>query len=198
MGAYSPAPIVTDAVETLVMQNIIMPTVRGMAEEGARYTGFLYAGLMIDSNGDARVLEFNCRFGDPETQPIMMRLQSDLVEHCLAACDGRLSGQTASWDHRYGVGVVLAASGYPGSYARGELIRNIPAEQKSSKVFHAGTLADPQGNVISNGGRVLCVVCLGDNVEAAQQKTYDLIAEIDWETAYYRTDIGSKAFSSGK
>ena len=198
MGAYSPAPIVTDAVESYVMQNIIMPTVRGMAEEGARYTGFLYAGLMIDSNGDARVLEYNCRFGDPETQPIMMRLQSDLVEHCLAACDGRLSGQTASWDHRYGVGVVLAASGYPGSYARGELIRNIPVEQKSSKVFHAGTLTDPQGNVVSNGGRVLCVVCLGDNVEAAQQKTYDLIAEIDWETAYYRTDIGSKALSSGK
>jgi phosphoribosylamine--glycine ligase len=198
MGAYSPAPIVTEVVESYVMQNIIMPTVRGMAEEGAKYTGFLYAGLMIDSSGEARVLEYNCRFGDPETQPIMMRLQSDLVELCLAACDGRLSGQTASWDHRYGVGVVLAASGYPGSYAKGELIRNIPAEQKSSKVFHAGTLTDPQGNVVSNGGRVLCVVCLGDNVEAAQQKTYDLIAEIDWATAYYRTDIGAKAIGWGK
>ena len=174
-----------------------MPTVRGMAAEGAKYTGFLYAGLMIDSNGEARVLEYNCRFGDPETQPIMMRLQSDLVELCLAACDGQLSSQTASWDHRYGLGVVLAARGYPGSYAKGEVISNIPMEQESSKVFHAGTLTDPQGNVVSNGGRVLCIVCLGDTVRAAQQKTYDLIADIDWATAYYRTDIGFKALETG-
>ena len=198
MGAYSPAPVVTAEVESYVLEKIIMPTVRGMAEEGAKYTGFLYAGLMIDSNGGARVLEYNCRFGDPETQPIMMRLQSDLVELCLAACDGQLSSQTASWDHRYGLGVVLAASGYPGSYAKGELIGNIPLEQESSKVFHAGTLIDPQGNIVSNGGRVLCVVCLGDTVQAAQQKTYDLIADIDWASAYYRTDIGFKALDNGQ
>jgi len=198
MGAYSPAPVVTAEVESYVLQHIIMPTVRGMAEEGAKYTGFLYAGLMIDSNGKARVLEYNCRFGDPETQPIMMRLQSDLVEHCLAACDGQLSSQTASWDHRYSLGVVLAASGYPGSYAKGELISNLPLEQESSKVFHAGTLIDPQGNIVSNGGRVLCVVCLGDTVQAAQQKTYELIADIDWASAYYRTDIGFKALDTGQ
>ncbi len=198
MGAYSPAPVVTAEVESYVLQHIIMPTVRGMAEEGAKYTGFLYAGLMIDSNGKARVLEYNCRFGDPETQPIMMRLQSDLVEHCLAACDGQLSRQTASWDHRYSLGVVLAASGYPGSYAKGELISNLPLEQESSKVFHAGTLIDPQGNIVSNGGRVLCVVCLGDTVQAAQQKTYELIADIDWASAYYRTDIGFKALDTGQ
>ena len=197
MGAYSPAPVVTAEVESYVLEKIIMPTVRGMAEEGAKYTGFLYAGLMIDSNGEARVLEYNCRFGDPETQPIMMRLQSDLIELCLAACDGHLSSQTASWDRRYALGVVLAASGYPGSYAKGELIRNLPLEQESSKVFHAGTLIDPQGNIVSNGGRVLCVVCLGDTVQAAQQKTYELIADIDWASAYYRTDIGFKALDTG-
>jgi phosphoribosylamine--glycine ligase len=198
MGAYSPAPIVTDEVENYVLQNIIMPTVRGMAQEGARYTGFLYAGLMIDRFGKAKVLEYNCRFGDPETQPIMMRLQSDLVDLCLAACDGQLSGKTAKWDQRYALGVVLAASGYPGSYAKGELIRNIPAEQESSKVFHAGTACDTQGKVVSNGGRVLCAVSLGDSVQQAQQKAYSLIADIDWTNAYYRTDIGFKAFDTKK
>lgn len=198
MGAYSPAPIVTDEVEAYVLQNIIMPTVRGMAQEGARYTGFLYAGLMIDQFGKAKVLEYNCRFGDPETQPIMMRLQSDLVDLCLAACDGQLSGKTAKWDQRYALGVVLAASGYPGSYTKGELIRNIPAEQESSKVFHAGTACDMQGKVVSNGGRVLCAVSLGDSVQQAQQKAYNLIADIDWTNAYYRTDIGFKAFNTKK
>ena len=198
MGAYSPAPIVTDEVEAYVLQNIIMPTVRGMAQEGARYTGFLYAGLMIDQFGKAKVLEYNCRFGDPETQPIMMRLQSDLVDLCLAACDGQLSGKTAKWDQRYALGVVLAASGYPGSYTKGELIRNIPAEQESSKVFHAGTACDRQGKVVSNGGRVLCAVSLGDSVQQAQQKAYNLIADIDWTNAYYRTDIGFKAFNTKK
>lgn len=198
MGAYSPAPLVTAEVETYVMQNIIMPTIRGMADEGASYTGFLYAGLMIDQHGKAKVVEYNCRFGDPEAQPIMMRLQSDLVELCLAACDGRLSSKTAKWDQRCSLGVVLAASGYPGSYAKGELIRNIPAEQKSSKVFHAGTISDPQGNVVSNGGRVLCAVCLGDDVQQAQQKVYQLIADIDWPNAYYRTDIGFKALNTNE
>jgi len=198
MGAYSPAPIVTNEVEAAVLQNIIMPTVQGMAEEGARYTGFLYAGLMIDQSGEAKVLEYNCRFGDPETQPIMMRLQSDLVDLCLAACEGQLSSKTAKWDHRYALGVVLAASGYPGSYAKGDLISNIPAEQESSKVFHAGTASNKEGKVVSNGGRVLCAVSLGDSIQLAQQKAYNLIADIDWPNAYYRTDIGFKAFNTKK
>jgi phosphoribosylamine--glycine ligase len=179
-----------------VMKNIIMPTVRGMNAEGARYTGFLYAGLMINEHGEAKILEYNCRFGDPETQPIMMRLQSDLVELCMAACDGQLSSQTANWDPRCSLGVVLAASGYPGSYTKGELIHNIPAEQESSKVFHAGTISDSQGNLITNGGRVLCAVSLGDNIRQAQQNAYALIADIDWPGAYYRTDIGYKALPS--
>jgi phosphoribosylamine--glycine ligase len=196
MGAYSPAPVVTAQVEDYVMKNIIMPTVRGMNAEGARYTGFLYAGLMINEHGEAKILEYNCRFGDPETQPIMMRLQSDLVELCMAACDGQLSSQTANWDPRCSLGVVLAASGYPGSYTKGELIHNIPAEQESSKVFHAGTISDSQGNLITNGGRVLCAVSLGDNIRQAQQNAYALIADIDWPGAYYRTDIGYKALPS--
>jgi phosphoribosylamine--glycine ligase len=196
MGAYSPAPVVTAQVEDYVMKNIIMPTVRGMKAEGARYTGFLYAGLMINEHGEAKILEYNCRFGDPETQPIMMRLQSDLVELCMAACDGQLSSQTANWDPRCSLGVVLAASGYPGSYTKGELIHNIPAEQESSKVFHAGTISDSQGNLITNGGRVLCAVSLGDNIRQAQQNAYALIADIDWPGAYYRTDIGYKALPS--
>ncbi len=196
MGAYSPAPVVTAEVEDYVLQNIIMPTVRGMKQEGASYTGFLYAGLMIDQQGKAKVLEYNCRFGDPETQPIMMRLQSDLVELCLAACDGQLSTQTTEWDPRSSLGVVLAASGYPGSYAKGELILNIPAEQESSKVFHAGTVSDSQGNLLTNGGRVLCAVSLGDNIRQAQQKAYELIEDIEWSGAYYRTDIGFKALKT--
>ena len=198
MGAYSPAPVVTADVENHVLQDIIIPTVRGMAEEGARYTGFLYAGLMIDRHGDAKVLEYNCRFGDPETQPIMMRLQSDLVELCLAACDGQLSKKTAKWDPRFSLGVVLAAKGYPGVYPKGEVIRDIPAEQESSKVFHAGTTYDTQENIVSNGGRVLCAVSLGDSVQQAQQKAYKLITCIDWENAYYRTDIGFKASDANK
>ncbi len=195
MGAYSPAPVVTAQVEDYVLKNIIMPTVRGMDEEGAKYTGFLYAGLMINQQGEAKVIEYNCRFGDPEAQPIMMRLQSDLVELCVAACDGKLSSKKAEWDTRCSLGVVLAAKGYPGSYAKGEVIRNIPAEQESSKLFHAGTLADQQGNIVSNGGRVLCAVSLGDNIQQAQRNAYELIDNIDWPGAYYRTDIGYKALS---
>lgn len=177
------------------MQAIIIPTVRGMAAEGARYTGFLYAGLMIDAQGAASVIEYNCRFGDPEAQPIMMRLQSDLVELCLLACEGRLAGKTAVWDPRYSLGVVLAASGYPETYARGELITNIPAEDSSSKIFHAGTRLDSEGNITSNGGRVLCAVSMGESVAQAQQKAYQVVAEINWPNAYFRTDIGFKAIS---
>ncbi len=153
---------------------------------------------MIDPQGKAKVVEYNCRFGDPEAQPIMMRLQSDLVELCLAACDGQLSTKAAKWDPRYALGVVLAASGYPGSYAKGKLIRNIPVEQECSKVFHAGTASDKQGKIVSNGGRVLCAVSLGDSVRQAQHKAYQLIADIDLADAYYRTDIGFKAFNTNK
>ena len=193
MGAYSPAPIVTADVEAYVLKNIIMPTVNGIAEEGASYTGFLYAGLMIDQQGKASVVEFNCRFGDPEAQPIMMRLQSDLVELCQAACEGRLSNKTAVWDQRSSLGVVLAASGYPGAYAKGDLIQDLPVDQQTSKVFHAGTTSDPQGNITSSGGRVLCAVALGNSIQQAQHEAYNIISNINWPNAYYRTDIGFKA-----
>jgi len=193
MGAYSPAPVVSAEIETHIMQAIIMPTVRGMAAEGARYTGFLYAGLMIDKQGQAKVIEYNCRFGDPEAQPVMMRLQSDLVELCLAACEGKLAGKTANWDPRYSLGVVLAASGYPGTYESGELIRSIPAEDSTSKVFHAGTRLDSDANIATNGGRVLCAVSIGESIAQAQQKAYQIVAEIDWPNAYFRTDIGFRA-----
>jgi len=195
MGAYSPAPVVSAEIETHIMQAIIMPTVRGMAAEGARYTGFLYAGLMIDKQGQAKVIEYNCRFGDPEAQPVMMRLQSDLVELCLAACEGKLAGKTANWDPRYSLGVVLAASGYPGTYESGELIRSIPAEDSTSKVFHAGTRLDSDANIATNGGRVLCAVSIGESIAQAQQKAYQIVAEIDWPNAYFRTDIGFRAIS---
>ncbi len=194
MGAYSPAPIVNAEIEVQVMQNIILPTVRGMNSEGNRYRGFLYAGLMIGSDGIARVVEYNCRFGDPETQPIMMRLQSDLVELCLAACQGELDTKAADWDKRSSLGVVMAANGYPDSYDKGHLIKNIPPESPTGKVFHAGTRADKAGNVISEGGRVLCAVGLGDNIRDAQQRAYELVEKIDWDSAYFRTDIGFKAF----
>ena len=195
MGAYSPAPVVSAEIETHIMQAIIMPTVRGMAAEGAHYTGFLYAGLMIDKQGQAKVIEYNCRFGDPEAQPVMMRLQSDLVELCLAACEGKLAGKTADWDPRYSLGVVLAASGYPGTYESGELIRSIPAEDSTSKVFHAGTRLDSDANIATSGGRVLCAVSIGESIAQAQQKAYQIVAEIDWPNAYFRTDIGFRAIS---
>ena len=193
MGAYSPAAIVTAELEAQVLRDIIQPTVTAMQAEGNRYRGFLYAGLMIGDDGVARVLEYNCRFGDPETQPILMRLRSDLVELCLAACQGDLQSHAAQWDTRASVGVVMAASGYPGSYASGELISNIPPESDSGKVFHAGTRQDDDGNIVSSGGRVLCAVGLGNDVAEAQRQAYKLVEEIDWKSAYYRTDIGFKA-----
>lgn len=193
MGAYSPAPVVTKDIESRVMQDVIMPTVRGMANEGARYRGFLYAGLMIDQQGSIKVLEYNCRFGDPETQPIMMRLQSDLVELCLAACNGSLSGESAEWDPRSSLGVVLAANGYPDAYAKGEIISDIPEENENGKVFHAGTGLDKDGNIVSSGGRVLCAVALGEDIATAQSSAYELVRQINWDGAYYRSDIGFKA-----
>ncbi len=193
MGAYSPAPVVSDEIAERVMNEVIRPTVEGMAAEGARYKGFLYAGLMIDAEGTPKVLEYNCRFGDPETQPIMMRLQSDLVAHCLAALEGRLDQELAEWDSRASLGVVLAARGYPDAYARGEEIRNIPAETPTRKVFHAGTALNGQGEVISNGGRVLCAVALGKDIREAQKNAYELVDAIDWPGAQTRRDIGYKA-----
>jgi phosphoribosylamine--glycine ligase len=193
MGAYSPAPVLTAEIEARVMRDIIQPTVKAMKAEGNRYRGFLYAGLMICSDGVARVVEYNCRFGDPETQPILMRLESDLVDLCLAACRGELASRSATWDARASVGVVMAAAGYPGSYAKGELIENIPAESSDAKVFHAGTERDADGNIRSAGGRVLCAVGLGGDIREAQQRAYRLVQEISWPSAFYRHDIGFKA-----
>lgn len=193
MGAYSPAPVLSQEIEARVMHDIILPTVRGMQAEGNRYRGFLYAGLMIGADGSVSVLEYNCRFGDPETQPIMMRLQSDLVELCLAACDGKLEGKAIQWDQRASLGVVMAAAGYPDNYAKGEAIANIPPETDSGKVFHAGTMRDADGNILSNGGRVLCAVGLGDDIADAQRQAYDIVKKIAWDSAYYRSDIGFKA-----
>ena len=193
MGAYSPAPVVSAEVEARVMRDIILPTVHGMNAEGNRYRGFLYAGLMIAADGTPRVIEYNCRFGDPEAQPIMMRLQSDLVELCLAACQGELDSKSTQWDERASLGVVMAANGYPGNYAKGDLIENIPPQSVTGKVFHAGTRVGANGSILSDGGRVLCAVGLGDNIEVAQQRAYQLIEKISWDAAYFRTDIGSKA-----
>ncbi len=193
MGAYSPAPVVTDAVHQRVMDEIIWPTVRGMAAEGNVYTGFLYAGLMIDSSGAPKVIEFNCRFGDPETQPIMLRLQSSLVELIEAALDGRLDRTEARWDPRPSLGVVLAAGGYPGDYRKGDVISGLAqATSPDGKVFHAGT-ALRDGQVVTQGGRVLCATALGGNVQAAQQGAYALAKAIHWDGCFYRSDIGYRA-----
>jgi phosphoribosylamine--glycine ligase len=193
MGAYSPAPVVTPAVHARIMREVIEPTVRGMAADGVPYTGFLYAGLMIGLDGTPRVLEFNCRFGDPETQPIMMRLRSDLVGLCGAAVEGRLDQVKAQWDPRPALGVVMAAGGYPGEYRKGDIISGLPAEETpDAKVFHAGT-AEKDGQIVTAGGRVLCACALGDNVYEAKLRAYELVHQIRWDDAYYRTDIGYRA-----
>ncbi|MDX1525925.1 MAG: phosphoribosylamine--glycine ligase [Pseudidiomarina maritima] len=196
MGAYSPAPVVTPSVHEWVMQHVIQPTIEGMAAEGHPYTGFLYAGLMIAADGSAKVLEYNCRFGDPETQPIMMRLQSDLVELCLAACAGQLAAREIQFDPRATVGVVMAAGGYPDDYAKGDAISGITeAEATGVKVFHAGTALNTEGQVVTAGGRVLCVTAIGDSVSAAQQQAYAGVSKIRWNQAFYRTDIGYRAIA---
>jgi phosphoribosylamine--glycine ligase len=192
MGAYSPAPVVTPAVDQRVMDEVIMPTVNGMADEGNPYTGFLYAGLMITTDGTPKVIEYNCRFGDPETQPIMMRLQSDLVAHCLAAIDGKLDDQRTQWDPRPAVGVVLAAGGYPGDYAKGAIISGLDNEIEHSKVFHAGTQMDDD-NVVTSGGRVLCATALGSSVKAAQALAYQRADTISWNGMFCRRDIAYRA-----
>ncbi|TNF08170.1 MAG: phosphoribosylamine--glycine ligase [Gammaproteobacteria bacterium] len=193
MGAYSPAPVVTPAIHDRIMDEVIFPTVEGMAAEGNSYTGFLYAGLMIMADGSPKVIEYNCRFGDPETQPIMMRLQSDLVALCNSALDKTLDQCTVDWDPRAALGVVLAAGGYPNSYHKGDIISGLPTEElEDRKVFHAGT-KNIDGQVTTNGGRVLCAVGLGETVGEAQQRAYDLTKQISWDKVYYRTDIGYRA-----
>ncbi|EIJ42623.1 phosphoribosylamine--glycine ligase [Beggiatoa alba B18LD] len=195
MGAYSPAPVVTADVHEKIMRLVIEPTVKGMAAEGIPYTGFLYAGVMIDPQGNPKVLEYNCRFGDPETQPIMMRLQSDLVELCNAALDKRLHEVNAQWDERVALGVVLAAGGYPNDYAKGDVIQGLDQLTADNvKVFHAGT-AEEHGQVVTNGGRVLCVCALGHSVKTAQQDAYAQIQKIQWNKMYCRHDIGYRAIA---
>ena len=195
MGAYSPAPIVTPALAERVMREVIDPTVRGMADQGTPYTGFLYAGLMIAPDGTPNVLEFNCRFGDPETQPVLMRLQTDLVELIEAALDRKLDSTAARWDTRAALGVVLAAGGYPGTYRKGDVIDGLPTgDAPDVKVFHAGT-ASRDGQVVTNGGRVLCVTALGATVSAAQARAYEVVERIHWKDAHYRRDIGYRAIA---
>jgi phosphoribosylamine---glycine ligase len=193
MGAYSPAPVVTPDIHRRVMQEVIAPTLAGMAKDGNAYTGFLYAGLMISPDGAIKVLEYNCRFGDPETQPIMMRLKSDLVDLCEAALAGNLDKTSSEWDDRAALGVVMAAGGYPDSYQQGDVITGLPEQEMDGvKVFHAGT--QTQGDaIVTAGGRVLCACALGDTIKEAQAKAYDLANGIHWDNVYYRTDIGFKA-----
>jgi len=192
MGAYSPAPLVTDEIHQRAIDEVIRPTIDAMDKEGNPFSGFLYAGLMINK-GEPKVLEYNVRFGDPETQPIMMRLQSDLVELCLAAIDGCLDQQEIQWDSRFALGVVLAAGGYPEHYNKGDVISGLEApDTDSSKVFHAGTvLVDDQ--VVTHGGRVLCCCGMGNTVADAQKSAYELVDKIHWNNVYYRKDIGYKA-----
>ncbi|EGV52729.1 phosphoribosylamine--glycine ligase [Candidatus Endoriftia persephone] len=193
MGAYSPAPVVSEAIHQRIMDEVILPTIKGMAAEGLPYTGFLYAGLMIMADGTPKVIEYNCRFGDPETQPIMLRMRSDLVAHCLAAINGQLDSETTEWDPRAALGVVLAAGGYPGDYAKGRVISGLPeSECDGEKVFHAGT-AEQDGQVLTAGGRVLCATALGEDVATAQARAYQLARSISWEGVYLRNDIGYRA-----
>ncbi len=193
MGAYSPAPVVTPEIHERIMQQVIIPTVEGMASEGNTYVGFLYAGLMIDPQGQPKVVEFNCRFGDPEAQPVMMRLQTNLVELCQAALAGTLDQTTIEFDSRPAVGVVLAAGGYPYDYAKGKVVTGLDTSQSSDqKVFHAGTTLK-NNSIVTNGGRVLCATAMGASVTAAQKAAYDLVAKISWDEVYYRTDIAYRA-----
>jgi len=192
MGAYSPAPVVTPNVHAKVMSEIIYPTIAGLAQEGIVFTGFLYAGLMIDASGQPRTVEFNCRMGDPETQPIMMRLKSDLFDVLMHATSGTLDQVDLQWDRRVALGVVMAASGYPLAPRKGDAITGLPADALDAMVFHAGT-APVDGGVVTSGGRVLCVTALGDSVKVAQQRAYDTLRDIRFDGAQYRRDIGFRA-----
>ena len=198
MGAYSPAPVVSEALHARIMAEVIEPTLRGMAADGSPYTGFLYAGLMITADGTPKVLEFNCRCGDPETQPIMMRLKSDLVELCTAALAGGVAGIHADWDKRAALGVVLAADAYPAGSSKGVPIEGLDGlDGADLKVFHAGT-REQDGRILTNGGRVLCVCALGDDIAAAQARAYQGVAAIHWDGVYYRRDIGYRAITRKK
>lgn len=195
MGAYSPAPVVTPELEARILREVIAPTVRGMAADGHPYRGFLYAGLMITADGVPKVLEYNCRFGDPEAQPILLRLRTDLIALIDAALQGKLDRVRAEWDPRVALGVVMAAAGYPGNYRRGDPISGLPSgSSDDNKVFHAGTRAEA-GQVLTNGGRVLCVTALGASVHDAQQRAYEIVRQIAWDGAYYRRDIGYRAIA---
>ena len=194
MGAYSPAPVVTPEIHQRVMDEVIYPTVNGMAAEGNTYVGFLYAGLMIMPDGTPKVIEYNCRFGDPETQPIMLRLQSDLVDLVEHALAGSLDKVVAEFDPRASVGVVLAAGGYPDTYAKGDVISGLSLGNSEAKVFHAGT-KDIDGQVTTNGGRVLCATALGNNVTEAQQNAYKLVKQISWKGMFHRDDIAYRAIA---
>jgi phosphoribosylamine--glycine ligase len=192
MGAYSPAPVVTPDVHARVMREIIHPAIQGMAKDGTPFTGFLYAGLMIDAEGKPRTVEFNCRLGDPETQPILMRLKSDLFELLMHATDGTLDQAELQWDRRIALGVVMAAHGYPGPVRSGDAITGLPADAEDLKVFHAGT-ALQDGALVTSGGRVLCVTALGDSVRLAQQRAYEAVRGITMDGAVWRSDIGHRA-----
>jgi phosphoribosylamine--glycine ligase len=195
MGAYSPAPVVTPEIHDRIMNEVIMPTVKGMNAEGNRYRGFLYAGVMIAPDGTPKTLEYNCRFGDPETQPIMMRLRSDLAQMCLAAINGKLDTIEADWDPRASLGVVLAAGGYPADYPKGDVISGLDTVLSAGqKVFQAGT-ALKDGQIVTNGGRVLCAVALGETVAEAQASAYEVVKTLSWDKVYFRTDIGHRAIA---
>lgn len=197
MGAYSPSPLVDDAMHQKIIESVITPTLKGMLNEGIHYRGFLYAGLMIAEDGIPKVLEFNCRFGDPETQPIMMRLQSDLVAHCLAAIDGTLNCEKAQWDDRVALGVVMASKNYPEDVVTGDIIDGLDCADCNSdvKIFHAGTTTNEKDQVVSSGGRVLSVVALGETVSAAQRLSYEYCQKISWKNHFYRHDIGYRAIA---
>lgn len=198
MGAYSPAPVVTPAIHAKAMREVILPTVHGMAKDGIPYSGFLYAGLMIGEDGAIKVLEFNCRMGDPETQPIMFRLKSDFVDLLEAAVEGNLDKIEADWDRRVALGVVLAAANYPDSPRKGDLIQGLSKATDDAHVFHAGTTATADGHVLTNGGRVLCVTALGDSVKMAQKRAYEAVDQIRFDGMQYRSDIGYRALSARK
>ncbi len=198
MGAYSPAPVVTEAIHEKVMREIILPTVRGMKEEGNTYTGFLYAGLMIGKDGSVKTLEFNCRFGDPETQPIMCRLHGDFAQAILLATQGRLNEAHLTWDPRIALGVVIAAKGYPEHPEKGVLIEKLPESDADCKLFHAGTKIDSKGNLVTSGGRVLCAVGLGKSFSQAQERAYEMTRGVRFAGAQYRSDIGYRAIAREK
>ena len=196
MGAYSPAPVVTTNLHKKIMDEVIIPTIEGLNKEGMNYCGFLYAGLMIDKNKNIKVLEFNCRFGDPETQPILLRMKSDLINLCFEATEGKLVESEIVWDERVSLGVVMAAGGYPNNYDKGfEISGLLEDETEDLKIFHAGTSLNKEDKVVTNGGRVLCVTALGSNTKEAKEKAYQRVKSIKWEKAYFRRDIGYRALN---